>query len=111
MLDTSILPRGFKTRLIFDYVCSVCWSQLVEQGYDGPIVCNVTPDHRGFVTRRYADRRRQQSQFDLQVVKAIYQESDIAELLGLVQPRKSSAELQAAFARNRAVLHGSDALL
>lgn len=104
------LAHSFKNRLIFDYVCSTCWSQLVEQGADGPIVCSVEPAHNGFVTRRFADGRREQSQRDLQEVKAIFQESDIAELLGLVQPRKSSAELQAAFLRNRAVLHGSDAL-
>ena len=103
-------PHNFTNRLIFDYVCSYCWSQLIQQGTDGPVVCSVSPEHNGFVTRRFADGRREQSRRDLQEVKANFQDSDIAELLGLVQPRKSSAELQAALLRNRAVLHGSDAL-
>ena len=46
------------------YVCAGCWGQLnVYFGHSGParVTCDYCGDGRGFVTKRFTDRRRQES--------------------------------------------------
>ena len=82
-----MISQRFITTLIFEYVCSVCWSNLAQAGEDGSVICANNPEHQGFVTKWYADKKREQSEFSLVEVKQHYMDSEWGVLLGLAAPR------------------------
>lgn len=75
------------TTLIFDYVCSVCWGQLIErEGADGKmqVQCAVYgPLHAGFNRRDTAEWNRQHSDHDLNEFIRLYQDTEFAYELKL----------------------------
>ena len=54
-------------RLMRDYVCSQCWGQIVVTFRHGEstVTCDKCGVITAYVTRKYADRRRQESVFEL----------------------------------------------
>lgn len=61
------LPEFLARKTVRDYVCSNCWGQLTLH-YDCEnftVECGKCGEEtRGYVTRYYADRRREASQFE-----------------------------------------------
>lgn len=90
---TGALTPAMKRTLIFEYRCSCCWRPLVTQGEDGPVVCSRYPEHQGFVTAYYVDKRRERSTYDLEQVKRMIEETpDLREMFGFGQSTKTAAE-------------------
>ena len=83
----NMISRQFITTLIFDYVCSVCWSNLKQDGENGPVICANDAEHQGFVTCWYAYTKREQSGYSLIEVKQNYMDSEWGVLLGLAAPQ------------------------
>lgn len=56
------------------YVCAVCWSPLYER-FDATgesiVTCMVHPEHEGYVTKAYAERRRAESLGEAAEVKEL----------------------------------------
>jgi len=72
-------------RMERDYVCAVCWGRLEASHVDevtSDLHC-VNPDcaGSGFVTKRYAEKRKDESTFEYMEVKKKY-----GEQLGLTKP-------------------------
>lgn len=61
--------------LIFDYVCSVCWSQLIEDVDQHTAICSrYGIEHAGYHRRSGAEWQRQHSDYNRQEVIALYQD-------------------------------------
>ena len=61
--------------LIFDYVCAVCWGQLIEDIDQHSAICaRYGMDHAGYHRRSGVDWQRGHSGYDLQEVIRLYQD-------------------------------------
>lgn len=77
-----------------DYVCSNCWGSLVKFPIQGTrswlVLCRKCQEEtKGYVTRWFAENRRQESLADLPDVKRMLQEAGIIES----PPRKSEKKI------------------
>lgn len=97
---TSALTPAMKRVLIFDYRCACCWGNLITQGEDGPVVCAKYPEHQGFVTAYYVERRRERSTYDLAEVQQMI--DDTPDLRAMFYPTKTPQEVAATLARWKA---------
>lgn len=96
------------TTLIFEYVCSVCWSPLVEDIDNRTAVCaRYGLEHAGYHRVSGVEWQRQHSGYDYQEVARLYQDiTPINYLLGLAKrPTKISATQ---FAANKRALGRDD---
>jgi hypothetical protein len=76
MLNSINIPTAaMKRLLIFDYRCSVCWGPLITDGEDGQVVCSRYPEHQGFVSGYYVNRRRSQSEIELMQVRQMIEDT------------------------------------
>ena len=94
--------------LIFDYVCAVCWSPLVEDVDQHTAICaKYGVEHAGFHRLSGVMWQRDHSGMDYQEVARIYQDlTPINYLLGLAKrPTKITA---AQFAANKRALGRDD---
>lgn len=58
-----ILPDAQAEQTQRDYVCAGCWGRIniyYQKGGLARVVCDKCGDGRGFVTKRYAERRREE---------------------------------------------------
>lgn len=96
------------TTLIFNYVCAVCWSPLIEDIDKHTAICaRYGLDHAGYHRLTGVTRQRERGEYDKQEVIANYQDlPPYSYMLGLAkQPQKiSSDQLQ----RNRRALGRDD---
>lgn len=95
MINKSDFPPMRVTVLIFDYVCSVCWGQLIEAEIGGEmkVVCSTYGTlHSGFHRRETAIKGRERSVYDLAEFTANYIDTEFAYDLGL---RKRTATMSA----------------
>ena len=94
--------------LIFDYVCAVCWGQLIEDIDQHSAVCSkYGMEHAGYHRRSGIEWQRASSGQALQEVSRLYQDlPPYNYMLGLAKPptKISAAKLQ----RNNRILHGDD---
>lgn len=71
-----VIVRGMDTAFTRRYVCACCWGDLgVELRGDPDVYYCLKGDRcsgKGYVTRRYADKRRQESYFELAEVRRNY---------------------------------------
>lgn len=85
--------RGIDNRFTRRYVCACCWGDLGVERNGNPDIfyCLKGPERcsgRGFVTRRYAERRLGESRFELSEVRRNY-----PNLEGKRQPVLTEAQL------------------
>lgn len=94
--------------LIFDYVCAVCWGQLIEDIDQHSAVCaRYGVEHAGYHRRSGVDWQRGHSDHDRQEVIALYQDiTPINYLLGLAKRPTSITQQQ--LAANRRALGRDD---
>ena len=60
----EVMDRNLAARTVRDYVCATCWAHLIEfyePGSQSRVRCAVYPEHRGFVTKYFVERRRSES--------------------------------------------------
>jgi alkylhydroperoxidase family enzyme len=96
--DKPIIERSMSSQLADatarDYCCATCWSHLIARylGNDQSTVecAAYGNEHAGFVTRRYADRRRSESQGDVLEVKRM-----MRQFGAIPSNNRSSAEILA----------------
>ena len=72
-------------------VCKICWSPLITTSVSiGPYIVRCSRDisHEGFITKKIADRERAKSKSE-----AIEAKINLAEAMGMAQPKKSVEEL------------------
>ncbi len=96
------------TTLIFEYVCAVCWSPLIEDIDQHTAICaRYGLDHAGFHRKSGVEWARKHSDYERQEVIALYQDvTPFCYQLGLAKrPTKISAEQLAA---NRRALGRDD---
>jgi hypothetical protein len=95
MLDYASAQRDAKR-----YVCAVCWGDLsiieTDEGYR--VICPKSNAGEctgsGFVTRRYAQRRKEESKVEKMEVRYIYiHQYKMPEIIGLPRETKSQAQL------------------
>lgn len=94
--------------LIFEYVCAVCWSPLVEDIDQHNAICaRYGTEHAGYHRKSGVEWAREHSEREWQEVVALYQDvKPFCYQLGLAKrPTKISAEQ---FAANRRALGRDD---
>lgn len=77
-----ITDRILRAKTVRDYVCSVCWGPLMDVMVEGvpDVVCaNYHTEHAGFVTKRYADRRKTDSLGDAYDVRHLLQKAGVMQ--------------------------------
>lgn len=94
--------------LIFDYVCAVCWSPLIEDIDQHTAICaKYGIDHAGYHRRSGVEWARSHSDYERQEVISLYQDvKPFCYQLGLAKPpaKISVEQLQ----RNRRALGRDD---
>lgn len=94
--------------LIFDYVCAVCWSQLIEDIDQHTAICSkYGSEHSGYHRRSGVEWARSHSEYDKQEVTRLYQDIvPFCHQLGLAKhPSGISAEK---FSANKRALGRDD---
>jgi hypothetical protein len=94
------------TTLIFNYVCAVCWSPLIER--DSKVICaRYASDHAGYHRLSGVTWQREHSDLDRNEVIRLYQDlPPYSYMLGLATPpTRVSAEK---FNRNKRALGRDD---
>jgi hypothetical protein len=108
---TSALTAAMKRTLIFEYRCACCWGNLITDGEDGPVVCAAYPEHQGYVTLYYVEKRRERSSYDLAQVKQMIEDTpDLRELFGFGQSTKTPQERAAQLRAVRQMRRANDTL-
>jgi len=78
------MSRALAAKTVDRYVCSNCWGHLVETFGKDPSVSDVTcpvcgDDLKGFVSKYYAERRREESVGELMDVKHMLRQLGIVK--------------------------------
>ena len=96
--------------LIFDYVCAVCWGQLIEDIDQHSAVCaKYGMEHAGYHRRSGIEWQRANSDMALREVERLYQEVEpFNYMLGLAKPKikRTPEQMKAELKRNNRILHG-----
>lgn len=83
--------------IIFDYVCAVCWGQLIEDIDHHTAVCaRYGIEHAGYHRRTGVNAQRERSDYDLREVERNYQDvPPYSYMLGLAKLPQAMTREQA----------------
>lgn len=100
------------TTLIFNYVCAVCWSPLIEDIDQHTAICaRYGIDHAGYHRLTSVTRQRERGEYELREVERNYQDTPpYSYMLGLAKPivKLTDEELTERIQRNRRALGRDD---
>lgn len=81
------MTREETNRIVSRYVCAQCWHHLIiVHGMDDPVCSAYGTQHSGKVTKRYADRKRQEDAEDYMEAREVLREA------GIIAPRQSQQQ-------------------